>query len=1271
MKTLVHKKIKLMTAFIVLILTLSVFATALIAPNINGSQSKTSIVNPSASIGTITLTPSTGAFPGQLVQFVWSGVPNNLIPPVYVTVYFNDTAYTTIIANYTGNTLYGSFVMPNGNAGSYYNLYFTYSDSAQIYSYISVPATSTGYINSGPYYIMNSTNIQTTSPVSVTTTTSPGTTSYNISASKTIGWLNTTTNYTPSLSSEFTKINGGTPSQSTYLNGSISFTTPTSYSSTTSQTLTVNSTIYNNGTANLNLAGKTTITTIFNVTNSSYVPTINYMSSSFTLIQVVNGTTVEFSFTGSYNKPITSPGPYVLSGTFITNMPSTLTLSGKFNSTYNILDLSISPNGYFNMNYTLTLSFQGVSSDGIVSVGATYLNSTSLWVHEPIIKTENITSLHEVSLSTPHYFTSQYRGLKNVGYSGTITTIFTVSSTSIPLTFTLSGWWPNLVNGASNFNNVNSISISGLNVTLPGSAKIWINTTSYIQGVADIAPIYWNFSLVLNYQASKYVIVVDGSYSNSTATMKVPVSSLLLTSYSTDVPTSGSSNFNTYLGYFNLASVTILSSTTTITDPYNSQSIPVTFEKYDFSSLSYLLNTPTTITLYGDRVVSGFNETINNGAFSNYNSLKYYIKVDSIVPTVFGTTISGSFIANYTGNVSANNTYHTIYAYQNFSLTPTSFAIPNNGTVSEFTTTISYVNVSLNNILPKVTSMNETGAMYAWFHNYIGSLYIDGKTSTSTGQIVTTTPSSLVLSGTVISYSGFTTPIKIWFNATVSQKLIYPGLYGSPLFTGKFEYNSTIIFLSNTTTPRVYGWQVLSNQTIIFSTTIPSSYHDNNFASGSQVTNYMTVKSIGLELTNAISAGPFTLINNAQNSWIKVSFTSSATISSSGSGTITSSGTLTYTSSPFSTYSAPSSLNVFLTYTVTLPLEGINLAGYYNFSISTGVINIELNSPNGTSSFNNIWLSTPITNGFVASGTNSYSFTGSVNYNLVYTIMAFGVNFAFTVNANNEAIQIVTSQVTISNIGSYYFYGNAISGDSSGNVVGYINVIKFSQTNGSIEFSGMFNVVGFYGNGSKYSLQITVPDQKDNLPAYYANIPVTNSVTFNYATITTNKGSINYGTYNLLYGGYILVAINDGIATILNNQKYIFENLTELKASIAYVNGTTIWLKTNLGYMNTTLQALVPVINEINGNVVTINTVVGKINYNLTQFKDWILVNITNGIAQLQASLNGINVSLHASLNALNGNIAYVNGTTIWLKTNLGYMNTTLQALVPVINEIN
>jgi hypothetical protein len=89
--------------------------------------------------------PTEYAFPGQILSFAWtpsvepqapgSSVSNsaaNVIGtygPIYVTVYLNGSAYTTLTAGYSSGTLSGSFLAPNAAIGSYWDISLSWSQN--------------------------------------------------------------------------------------------------------------------------------------------------------------------------------------------------------------------------------------------------------------------------------------------------------------------------------------------------------------------------------------------------------------------------------------------------------------------------------------------------------------------------------------------------------------------------------------------------------------------------------------------------------------------------------------------------------------------------------------------------------------------------------------------------------------------------------------------------------------------------------------------------------------------------------------------------------------------------------------------------------------------------------------------------------------------------------------------------------------------------------------------------------------------------------------
>ncbi len=88
------------------------------------------------------------AFPTQLITFSWTPVtpppaaPNTAYSQIYVTVYLNGTAYTTLPAAYSSGILSGSFNMPNDPSGSYWGVSFGWSQTSSYSSTLGGSAIS-------------------------------------------------------------------------------------------------------------------------------------------------------------------------------------------------------------------------------------------------------------------------------------------------------------------------------------------------------------------------------------------------------------------------------------------------------------------------------------------------------------------------------------------------------------------------------------------------------------------------------------------------------------------------------------------------------------------------------------------------------------------------------------------------------------------------------------------------------------------------------------------------------------------------------------------------------------------------------------------------------------------------------------------------------------------------------------------------------------------------------------------------------------------------
>ncbi len=109
---------------------------------------------------TITLTPGLAAFPTEPVSFSWllePGTYSGSSPvspttpgagPIQVTVYVNGSPIATVQALYSsGPTLSGTFEMPNGVAGTVYNISFSYSQSVSTTTSGYTPYGTTTYLS--------------------------------------------------------------------------------------------------------------------------------------------------------------------------------------------------------------------------------------------------------------------------------------------------------------------------------------------------------------------------------------------------------------------------------------------------------------------------------------------------------------------------------------------------------------------------------------------------------------------------------------------------------------------------------------------------------------------------------------------------------------------------------------------------------------------------------------------------------------------------------------------------------------------------------------------------------------------------------------------------------------------------------------------------------------------------------------------------------------------------------------------------------------------
>jgi chromosome segregation ATPase len=169
--------------------------------------------------------------------------------------------------------------------------------------------------------------------------------------------------------------------------------------------------------------------------------------------------------------------------------------------------------------------------------------------------------------------------------------------------------------------------------------------------------------------------------------------------------------------------------------------------------------------------------------------------------------------------------------------------------------------------------------------------------------------------------------------------------------------------------------------------------------------------------------------------------------------------------------------------------------------------------------------------------------------------------------------------------------------------------------------------------------------------------------------------------------GQMKTTLNDisaSIQSISNGQVYIntsigkvMTQLTNINAAIARVNGSIIELSTVLGTVNTTLNNLVPIITRISSTTLSINTLAGEINYNLTSFSNLQITTMNNNVIAVEGYINGVNVTMQATLSALNAtitstasNVNSLLGSAATIKTDLGTITgqiTTVQSGIATI----
>ena len=1274
----------------------------------------TAQVAPPQPVGTVTLNPSSGAFPGQLVYFTWSGVPTDLVAPVYVTVLLNGSAYTTAVASYSGSTLSGSFLMPNDNPGTSFTVSFQYMDSAHN------AGTQTAGSGAAPITLSATEAGMNPSNQTVTTFTSPyhvfGNTTYGAKKVGSIYADSAASNGTSvlktndtgvALSSNTTLTNSTTP-QGVQLNGFTNFTGTGAFYGNSSQKTFVNATSYNAGPASLALPTPVGVTSSFHFSKVAS-NTITSIVTTFYINTSVSGTPVSFRFTGTYSATITSAGTYTMSGTFAALEPQSLTsLGGTFSAAYAIQSFSWNyHNGNSFVNYTLSITFTGSTtiSGNTVSVHAQYTNST-------VNKNTSVTSYYlnatdSLVLQGGYSFTSTIVGLENPGFSGSY--LFKYTDAYLPastgnVTFSFS----NFASGAisvlqtkSIYLNVSKIAVTGFNESVSGPFNMTINTVSYTPGVFAIAQANWTFDILYTFHFKGTNLYIAGSITQTTKWLN---NSAAISSFVDNVGNFSimtNSNMTGTLGYLQLTGITLLQDSFNLV--YGSASATITAQQETMTTSSEL----TALGIYsfsGKRTVTGFNESLPSGT----NSV-LHLKVNTMIPVVYAVTTSG--YDNFTWNYSlfANDSAHHIvvedhiggaltyptspYSNTTFMVTPSVYLFKSN---SDF-------KVYLSDFTGTVNSATFTSTLTSVFDEYSGTIVTSGAGNNSKVNVDILVSNNFKMDGNVTSLAGYANDsMKAFFNATVTFTAVNYALYGIsnfngwanytfagtiqkkgpntdyPYFTGTIDTAGSYIPLTSTLVTRTYSTTgvytsssltVTSNETPVllsgvsfsgmFTVTDPLFGYTNTFAYYTNVTNIASSPSL---VTQSLTVYPYQVSGDQNMS------------------------TYTYYSYPYFTVNSY----------IGAPFANVTLQPTVNISFNSeqDYVNTSWNSlANGEYYYEDAASNTPYfaLNYFGGSfieplnlainGSDSHSGTASgFSTQTVFQVFSYNVNL----NTNIGGMTVTTSSVEISQAGNYYFTGTAVGPNGSGTVTGvidaqtlfpsYVQNNTYFQNdyyqvnlNQSMLLSATINVFGTYANGTQFSTTVTLPASMVMVHAeagyydfyyfyYEGYLGAPFPAVYNQVSLSGSYSSSNLvqtaNTGSVTYGSFALVNGAGAFVVSISNSQ-IAEIATQAGADI-----------------NITLAQLNAKVSSIwtldNTTYATLNTDFGTMNAQLTAIGAQ-LTNVTNGVATMETDLGTIQTSL-ASINA---QITSINGTVVSLQTSAGNIQTSLSGIDAKVTAIN
>jgi len=1216
---------------------------------------------PVTPVGTVTLNPSGGAFPGQLVTYTWSGVPTNLVPPVYVTVYLNGAPYSTGIATYSNGVLTGTFTMPNSQPGTVFSVSFSYKDSAQNYGVSSYTTTGTTNVYGAPVMSVNTTTPASFGvPYTVKATLNlsgqqPVKTEFPSGSGSLNGYTNTSYNISASTYSLSAKsVASGTVNVKTIFSNPVAFTGEYKY-----QNVCVNATTLNGGTAILSLPASAKYYSNFTFSGTGTSAKITGIKLYADISTTWNGMPVSFVLSGKYVGTISTSGNYSFTGTVVATSPSLLakTFSGSFSASYDLVSWYVGSSNIY-VNYTLSTALVGQTSDGVVSLSAQYLNSTVDKTSAPTASKGYANTTDTLTVQSGYKFQSIYINIANPGVCGTYLNNFIHGQNYTGnLTFSFKNFTYASSSAISNlvwYNNMTNIVLSLSNQTLKGYLNLTVKTVNYAPGVADISPVVWQFSVdSLLHLNNIYGLVLKGSGSNSSLYYNYSGSATNINYQTTVKNVSLLSTFSDYIGNPNLVYLNIPYTPYILNYYGNTATVYENFTYTGALNLSQVFYTAKSSKVSIFSNVTGFNETLKG-------NLNLYVNVSNVMPVIYGIAGNGFVTVNLTikGSLSSTHISESFYSNLTYSA-PLTLPVVNvynyisSGTVSNSTS----VTFTLHKIIGTINAAFVTNGDVRFTNSfYLGSIEITGKSNkVASGILLGYGSLSKTSTGNITGVSGLgNTTILGWYNTTFTVVKVVPALYGVSAFTGYAVIwaNVSIKNVSHSLTIDPY-YQGMQNASFIVSIPSVTNTYSNTTFKASDVSQNLTLVGLGNAgyLNNLVLSGTFSVTNSLYNLTNTYSYSLSVKQISF------------FTSTPFISDTSYSTKNLIFvsgdvptvfneTKTtfyamVASPIKNLTLTPLANFKLK-----VTFFANDGMGDFN---ISGSFTGSYVTpyAVVNNTVFTFSSTATGMANITATVEETQLVFNAQTNGITLTTNPLYVLNAGPVYVTGVSTGMYGIGTVTGTVNVEKLYPVSmdGAV-LGGSLNTVGFLGNGTQYSLNVVFTSSPVSLYLNSAALePVTSVFLMEYVSESPNVGVSPAYSYPLVSGSgaLILSLSNNTIAQIATKTGQVINvSLNQLNAKISNVwsaqNTTYATLNTDFGTMMVALKNINATITGISNGIATIQTALGTI----------------------QTSLNNLN----AKITALNGTVATIQTTLGTIQTSLSSISTTVSTTATNVNNL-